>query len=129
MWSSISMCLKQTLVSSQIFTPSRLTALVVVSLLIIIATMVRMTSLTVWKWIGLRPMVVVGVPPLFTLCLALALVLAIIGDAGQLTALVAQPSTCALTMEATANSPSPETDKSSAGIHSIHLPAELTGTS
>lgn len=68
-------------------------ALVVGSPVIAIVMMVRMTSLTAWKWIGLKPMVVVVVLLLCTRSLELVLALAIIGVVVQLTILEAPPFT------------------------------------
>jgi len=55
--------------------------------------MARTTSLIAWKLIGLKPMVVVAVPRPCTLFQELDQVLAIIGVAGQHTALGVRPST------------------------------------
>jgi len=72
---------------------SKMMALVVGSPVIAIVMMVRMTSLTAWKWIGLKPMVVVVVLLRCTRSLELVLALAIIGVVVQLTILEAPPFT------------------------------------
>merc|ERR1711865_488314 len=62
LWSSISTRAVQTQASFPTFTPSPLMALVEVSLVTSIATMVRMTNQIVLKWTGSRPMEDVVVP-------------------------------------------------------------------
>jgi hypothetical protein len=68
-------------------------ALVGASAVIITVTMVRTTSLTVWRLIGLKLMGVVVAPQHCTPCLALVVVLAITGVAAPLTVLEVRPST------------------------------------
>lgn len=72
----------------------------------IIVMMARMTNLTVWKWIGLKRMVVVVAPPLCTQFLEQVLVLATTGVVDLPIALGARSFTCGSNMTTMASSPS-----------------------